>query len=282
MYTKTRFFIIALALIMLLALAACGDSKTHEGEAKTPSGSSIQNGRNYLDVITNFEKKGFINIKTEVIDDLITGWMTKDGEVESVSVDGNADYSPDRWYPNDVEVIITYHTFPIKGTTGTDDPTSAVAAAPLSTPTSESTPAPTVESISDDTILTAENSVEFAAILVAENPGEQIVKDFVEKYKGRTIEFDGYVWDWINHSSTSPITGKETVYKTLYDTCVWVGDVENADTVTGGPTFRVEEVSFPNFSAALNRRNVHITARILYFDENLEFVYLRLISIDDR
>lgn len=38
--------------------------------------------------------------------------MTKDGEVESVSVDGDKDYSPDVWYSNDVEVVITYHTFP--------------------------------------------------------------------------------------------------------------------------------------------------------------------------
>jgi len=38
--------------------------------------------------------------------------LIKYGEVESVSVDGDEDYSPDRWYPNEVEVIITYHNFP--------------------------------------------------------------------------------------------------------------------------------------------------------------------------
>ncbi|WP_186580215.1 hypothetical protein [Aquibacillus kalidii] len=43
---------------------------------------------------------------------MITGWVTGDGEVKSVSVDGDKDYSPDDWYPNDVEVAITYNTFP--------------------------------------------------------------------------------------------------------------------------------------------------------------------------
>lgn len=101
-----------LVLIMIFTLGACGDSESHEGQAKTPSASSAQKGRNYQDVIKDFESKGFTNIQVEPIDDLVTGWMTKDGEVEEVSVDGDKDYSPDRWYPNDVEVIITYHTFP--------------------------------------------------------------------------------------------------------------------------------------------------------------------------
>ena len=100
-----------LVFIMVFALAAC-TSSNHEGEAKAPSGSSAQQGRDYHDVINDFKKQGFTNIKTEVLDDLITGWLHKDGEVKSVSIDGKQDYSPDVWYPKNVAVIITYHTFP--------------------------------------------------------------------------------------------------------------------------------------------------------------------------
>lgn len=108
-----RMVNVLFACILVIALAGCsGNSNEHEGEAKTPSGSSVQKGRDYQKVIDNFEEKGFKNIKTEKLEDLITGWMTKDSEVESVSVDGNKDYSSDVWYPNDVEVVITYHTFP--------------------------------------------------------------------------------------------------------------------------------------------------------------------------
>ena len=90
------------------------EKTSHEGQAKTPGESSDHQGIDYKNVVSDFEDSGFMNIKTETLEDLITGWLTKDGEVESVSVDGNEDYSANVWYPNDVEVIITYHTFPEK------------------------------------------------------------------------------------------------------------------------------------------------------------------------
>lgn len=106
-----RIFAIVFAILLCISLAACGDSSEHIGEAKTPSGSSIQQGRNFLDVREDFEKHGFTNIKIEAIDDLIIGWLTEDGEVEKVSVNGDENYSADTWVAADVEVIIYYHTF---------------------------------------------------------------------------------------------------------------------------------------------------------------------------
>ncbi len=108
-----RIVCVLIACILVIALAGCGgNSNKHKGEAKTPSGSSVQKGSDYHDVINEFKEQGFKNIKTKKLEDLITGWITKDGEVESVSVDGNTDYSADDWYPNNVKVVITYHTFP--------------------------------------------------------------------------------------------------------------------------------------------------------------------------
>lgn len=100
-----------MAIISVFVLVACGNSKKHEGEAKTPNDSSTQNGKNFEDLIKEFESNGFINVKTEKIEDLIVGWLTKDGEVESVSVGGDTEYKANKWYPNDIEVIIKYHTF---------------------------------------------------------------------------------------------------------------------------------------------------------------------------
>ena len=77
-------------------LISCGDNK-HIGEAKTPAVSSAMKGKNYKDVIEEFEKRGFNNIKTEKIDDLIVGWLKKEGEVKEVSVGGDVDYSADKW-----------------------------------------------------------------------------------------------------------------------------------------------------------------------------------------
>lgn len=52
---------------------------------------------------------------------MITVWVTKDGEVESVSVDGVKDYSSSEWYPKDVVVVISYHTSPSKEEDKEDD-----------------------------------------------------------------------------------------------------------------------------------------------------------------
>lgn len=106
-----RVLCLSLALILCFSIIGCSEN-SHEGEVKTPAGSSDMEGRNYEDVVTIFEERGFTNIKTEPIDDLIFGWLTKDGEVEEVSVGGKVDYSPDKWVPADTEVVIRYHTFP--------------------------------------------------------------------------------------------------------------------------------------------------------------------------
>ena len=106
-----KIVMLMIAAIMTFLLIACSDSQTHDGEAKTPSASGAQKGRDYQSVVEDFEERGFTNISLVALDDLITGWLTKDGEVENVSVDGDENYSADKWYSNDVEVIITYHTF---------------------------------------------------------------------------------------------------------------------------------------------------------------------------
>ena len=115
--------LIAMIMVMLLcvSLVACGDDSSHIGEAKTPSGSSAQRGRHYSDVVDDFEGNGFTNIRTEEIDDLVFGWLTDDGEVEDVSVDGDIDYPADEWYSSDVEVVIRYHTFPAEESSNSPD-----------------------------------------------------------------------------------------------------------------------------------------------------------------
>lgn len=106
-----RILCLLLASLMCFVLIACGNSEEHIGEAKTPSASSIMKGRDYESVVEDFEEKGFKNIRLEKIEDLITGWLTKDGEVERVTVGGDEDYSADKWMSADIEVVIYYHTF---------------------------------------------------------------------------------------------------------------------------------------------------------------------------
>lgn len=66
---------------------------------------------NYTDLEKQFKEAGFVNVKTEADYDLITGWITKEGSVESISVNDETSFDEYASYRPDAEVIITYHTF---------------------------------------------------------------------------------------------------------------------------------------------------------------------------
>ncbi len=266
-----RLIALALAVLVAASLAGCGGASQSGDTAKTPSSGSDLQGENYEDVMAQLEAAGFTNIETRKIDDLITGWLTKDGEVEEVSIDGSTDFGAGRSYPSDARVVITYHTFP---ETESDEVETSEPA--------EEEAAESTASEADDVVLSAANSEELAAVLNAEDPGDPKIKAFTDKYSGRTIEFDGYTWDWVNHSSYSSFSGETKVYETLYDTNIYVGDVENANVSSVGPIFRAEEFSMPNFTPELNRMNVHVTARVGGYDADHQFFELSLISLEAR
>lgn len=120
-----RVLSLILAIVMLFSLAACGTEDNHTGELQLPASSWEQTGKNYLDIVQVFEDAGFTNIKTEAIDDLVFGWLTKDGEIESISINGESSYSKGDWYPATSEIIITYHTFPSSSTAETEEQTNS-------------------------------------------------------------------------------------------------------------------------------------------------------------
>ena len=75
-----------------------------------PLTSKEAKGMKYADVVKQFEEKGFQNVKVEPIYDIITGWIKKDGEVESVAINGSKDFTVNTSYNVDAEVVISYHT----------------------------------------------------------------------------------------------------------------------------------------------------------------------------
>ena len=83
-----KFLAACMAIVMIFTIAGCS-SEGQEGEAKTPSGSSIQKGKDYQKVVDEFESSGFTNTKVRKLVDLVSGVSTKEGEVKTVSVYGN-------------------------------------------------------------------------------------------------------------------------------------------------------------------------------------------------
>ena len=179
-----RIFAIILAILLCISLVACGDSSEHIGEAKTPSGSSVQQGRNFLDVIEDFEKHGFTNIKTEAIDDLIFGWLTEDGEVEKVTVDGDEDYSADTWVAADVEVVIYYHTFPQKDSQTEQDTNKDI--------TSESTNPPTDQVTDGESEKPADTEQDTPVVIPPDNSTFSVKFIDVGQADAALIECDGH------------------------------------------------------------------------------------------
>ena len=68
-------------------------------------------GDNYKDVISKLENEGFVNIRAEVLYDVVTGWVTDDGEVEYVSIDGDKKFKIGEEFRPDVEVVVAFHTY---------------------------------------------------------------------------------------------------------------------------------------------------------------------------
>lgn len=68
-------------------------------------------GKNYEDIYEAFANAGFVNITYEVKYDIVTGWITSDGEVKSVIINGDKDFESGDSYRPDSEIIITYHTY---------------------------------------------------------------------------------------------------------------------------------------------------------------------------
>ncbi|WP_060673681.1 hypothetical protein [Rossellomorea vietnamensis] len=131
-------------------------------------------------------------MRTEKQEDLVTGWLTKDGEVESVSVDGDKDYSPDEWYSNDVEVVITFHTFPEeeKSDSRSADEKSSAKNDKSKNDKEDKSNSKTEDKSNNDTsveseqeILTVKNNEDFAAVLAVKNEADPIISEFAKNMK---------------------------------------------------------------------------------------------------
>ena len=64
----------------------------------------------YIGLKEMFENAGFTNITLKPIKDVKIGLLTKEGEVESVTIDGGSSFRKTSVFDAEAEVVITYHT----------------------------------------------------------------------------------------------------------------------------------------------------------------------------
>ena len=113
-----------LAIVAVLTVLLSGCSSEDDGKIHMPFGGNDYDGANYQEIVSQLEEAGFTNIREEPLGDLVTGWLNDEGEVDEVSVDGDTVFSTDSKYLPDVEIVVSYHTFPDEEEPSTEDKNS--------------------------------------------------------------------------------------------------------------------------------------------------------------
>ena len=101
---------LTLFILLLFGLVIGMDAESTP-QIQVPGSSRQFESVNFSIVAQQFEDAGFSNITLTPIEDLKFGIITKDGEVEKVTVSGNEEYIIEKWYRQDVPINISYHTF---------------------------------------------------------------------------------------------------------------------------------------------------------------------------
>ncbi|MBU3174914.1 DUF4839 domain-containing protein [Clostridium estertheticum] len=134
-------------------------------------------GENYQTVTSELKTTGFANIKTVVLNDLITGWITKDAEVKQIDINGKTEFDSGTTFPKDSKIVITYHTFP-----KVEKSVAKAVYKPIDKPIDKPIVVPPVESTEE--ILIAKNNKDLANILALKNENDPSIGVFAKKYAG--------------------------------------------------------------------------------------------------
>lgn len=153
----------------------------------------------------------------------------------------------------------------------TSSTSSVITSITTSSPSTTETPSTT--SSPSTNIITVENNEEFKTLLQTDD--QNTIKDFIKKYKGQTIEFDGHIVNLLK-------------IKSKYDILIYAGNY-HPDEATG-PNFKFVEISLisnPVFNS-FNGENikvgqdVRIKAKVEGYNEKQELVFLSPIEVSPR
>ena len=117
-FYKKPWFWIVIVVLLLIGASSSARKKKEEENLGPEDGIEVGydsyqlTGKNYSDVETQLRGKGFTNITTEEVPDLIVGVLSKENEVSEVSIGGDTKFKKKNRYAADVRIVIRYHTFP--------------------------------------------------------------------------------------------------------------------------------------------------------------------------
>lgn len=196
-------------------MSACSTAALPEGVLRVPESSNSLEGEQVDNVVALLEGAGFTNVETEALGDLITGWLKDPGEVKEIAIGGDTTFTASDSFPDDIAIVVFYHSFPEDEEVEEPEAEPEVSAAP-SVPTE---------------VITIGNSPELAAILTLGDYCSTDIAAFASNYRGRIIAFDGNIGA-LNASGSS---------STRFDILVGAGNY--SETSQSGPAFQFRDVS---------------------------------------
>lgn len=231
-----------------------------EGQSKiTRSAEEYRTcGENYKNVISELQKMGFTNIKENVLYDIVFG-VTDDGELESVTIDGNENFTKGNIFNSNAEVIVSYHTLE------ENDPEQI---------TEEESAEQNEEEKTEEKVITRKNSKEFKDILEIQDTFDPSIKEFALEHIGDTVSFNGCVGFMMSHEE----------YKTRFDVMLKYGDYDNAGK---GAQFAFINVSFGDMNVdgadtVKEGMNFKIKGTISGYNDDGAFIELEPVSMEYR
>lgn len=155
---------------------------------------------------------------------------------------------------------------------------SSTSISSSSTSTSSSSTEYSSTSPAQSAVITTENNEEFKALLQTDN--SSTITNFIQKYKGQIIEFDGHIADIAHYKN----------YKTKFDMLIYGGNYLGAEQAPSGPNFKfvnittVSNAAFNSFNGEniSKGQNVHIKAQIGNYNSTQDLVYLSPIEVSPR
>ena len=155
---------------------------------------------------------------------------------------------------------------------------SSTSISSSSTSTSSSSTESSSTSPAQSAVITTENNEEFKALLQTDD--SSTITNFIQKYKGQIIEFDGHIADIAHYKN----------YKTKFDMLIYGGNYLGAEQAPSGPNFKfvnittVSNSAFNSFNGEniSKGQNVHIKAQIGNYNSTQDLVYLSPIEVSPR
>lgn len=155
---------------------------------------------------------------------------------------------------------------------------SSTSISSSSTSTSSSSTESSSTSPAQSAVITTENNEEFKALLQTDD--SSTITNFIQKYKGQIIEFDGHIADIAHYKN----------YKTKFDMLIYGGNYLGTEQAPSGPNFKfvnittVSNAAFNSFNGEniSKGQNVHIKAQIGNYNSTQDLVYLSPIEVSPR